>query len=103
MAIKIYDNREGTFRNSDKKFISVDVFFSDAELELIKHFEQNLEIKLKDQIDFILNGLFPKDKKGYCDIMRKGVKKKSDISDLLGISLPTYFGQLLCRLYLNIQ
>tara|TARA_R100001086_G_scaffold248511_1_gene185680 strand:+ start:1091 stop:1402 length:312 start_codon:yes stop_codon:yes gene_type:complete len=78
MAIKIIDNNpyKGCFRGTEINYFAVKVSFSENEFKLMEHFEEELDMKMTDQIEYVLNGLFPKTREDYCSFMKDGVKKK---------------------------
>ena len=78
MAIKIIDNNpyKGCFRGTEINYFAVKVCITEQEFRLIKSFEKELDIKMTDQIGYVLNGLFPKTREDYCTFMKDGVKKK---------------------------
>ena len=42
----------------------------------MEHFEEELDMKMTDQIEYVLNGVFPKTREDFCTFMKDGVKKK---------------------------
>jgi len=78
MGIKILDNSpyEGRFRGTEQNYFAVKVCITEQEFRLMKSFEKELDIKMTDQIGYVLNGLFPKTREDYCTFMKDGVKKK---------------------------
>lgn len=60
MGIKILDNSpyEGRFRGTEQNYFAVKVCITEQEFRLMKSFEKELDIKMTDQIGYVLNGLF---------------------------------------------